>query len=316
MTEFDVIIIGGSAAGLSAALVLTRARRNVLVVDSGLPRNRPAAHMHGFLTRDGMPPRDLIAAGRKEVESYGGTILSGTATDAVTEEMSGFRVAVGDRGTVRARRLLVATGLRDEIPDIPGLRDRWGQDVLHCPYCHGFEVRDQKLAVLGGSSVAVEYSLIVRQWTRDLTHLTSARTLTDAEHERLEAREIRIAEGKPQRVIVRADRLQGIELADGRVVPCAALFVPPRFIPNNTLLSGLGCGLDEDGWAITGPNGLTTVPGVWVAGNVANPRAQVITAAGEGSAAAIAINADLVEEDVTTAIRASNPGPGRTKTKP
>jgi thioredoxin reductase len=305
MTELDVIVIGGGAAGLSAALVLTRARRSVLVIDAGMPRNHPAAHMHGFLSRDGMPPRKLLEIGRTEVAGYGGTILPGTVTGVVNEGTAGFRVELQDGGLFRARRLLVATGLRDEIPDIPGLRERWGRDVLHCPYCHGFEVRDGKLAVLGGSPPAVQYALTVRQWTDDLAYLTPHRSLTATERERLNARAITIVEGDAQRLTVRRDRLEGVELADGRVVRCDALFVPPRFVPNNDLLIGLGCDVDDDGWAITAANGLTSIPGAWVAGNVADPRAQVITAAGEGSAAAIAINADLVEEDVRTATRAS-----------
>ena len=315
MTEFDVIVIGGGAAGLSAALVLTRARRSVLVIDAGMPRNQPAAHMHGFLSRDGMPPMELTAIGRNDVERYGGTILPDTATDVVNERTSGFRIGLRVGRPVRGRRLLVATGLRDEIPDVPGLWDRWGRDVLHCPYCHGYEVKDQKLAVLGGSPFAVQYALIVRQWTDDLTYLTTPRSLTTTDRERLNARGIKIIEGDAEGIIVRGDRLEGVELADGRVVHCVALFVPPRFIPNNDLLVGLGCALNNDGWAITEPNGLTSVPGVWVAGNVANPRAQVITAAGEGSAAAIAINADLVEDDVDVAIRASITNPIEMKTK-
>jgi thioredoxin reductase len=305
MSQFDVIVIGGSAAGLSAALVLARARRSVLVIDAGMPRNAPAEHMHGFLSRDGMPPRELIAIGREEVERYGAAILRDTATDVVNEGAQGFRVALAAGDPVRARRLLVATGLRDEIPDLPGLRDRWSRDVLHCPYCHGFEVRDQKLAVLGSSALAVAYALIVRQWTDDLTYVTPRAGLTGTERERLEARTIDIVEGEARRVVILDDRLEGVELEDGRVVPCTALFVPPRFIPNNELLSGLGCDLDDGGFAVTGVAGRTSVPGVWVAGNVVDPRAQVITAAGAGSAAAIAVNADLVEDDVTAAIRAS-----------
>jgi thioredoxin reductase len=305
MSELDVTVIGGGAAGLSAALVLARARRSVLLVDAGSPRNGPAAHMHGFLSRDGMPPQELLEVGRDEVVGYGATILRDTVTDVVDEGASGFRFELRDGGPARARRVLVATGLRDELPDLPGLWDRWGRDVLHCPYCHGYEVRDERLAVLGGSPQAVEYALIVRQWTADLAYLTPHSSLTIAERERLEARAIAIVEGDAQALTVRDDRLEAVALADGRVVPCHALFVPPRFVPNNGLLVRLGCDVDDGGWAIAGPNGRTSVPGVWVAGNVANPRAQVITAAGEGSAAAIAINADLVEEDVRRALAAS-----------
>ena len=138
MSEYDVVVIGGGAAGLSAALVLSRARRRVLVVDAGTPRNAPAAHMQGFLSRDGMPPAQLLEAGRQELEGYGGVIRQGAATELVRGGGSGFQVLLDDGDGVSARRLLVTTGLRDELPDIPGLGDRWARDVLHCPYCHGW----------------------------------------------------------------------------------------------------------------------------------------------------------------------------------
>jgi thioredoxin reductase len=308
MSEYDVVIIGGGAAGLSAALVLARARRRVLVVDGGAPRNAPAAHLHGYLSRDGLPPGELLAAGRNEVRSYGATICDGLVRDLVRCARSGFTVLLSDGRRVSARRLLVATGLRDELPDIPGLRERWGRDVLHCPYCHGYEVRDQQLGVLGGGPEAVRYVQLVRQWAQDVVFFAPAGTLTNAERSQLVARAIGIVEGAVQQVLIRDDRLCGVELDDGRIIRRDALFVPPRFVPNNDLLAGLGCAVDENGWVATGAHGQASVPGVWVAGNVANPRAQLITAAGEGSAAAMAINADLVEEDVRDAVRDFNQG--------
>jgi len=303
MNTFDVVIIGGGAAGLSAALVLSRARRRVLVVDSGAPRNRPAKHMQGFLSRDGMPPGDLLAAGHDEVEGYGGAITTGTVSELVRCSQQGFQVLLAGGERVSARRLLVATGLRDELPDIPGLADRWARDVLHCPYCHGWEVRDQPLAVLWNGPETVRYAQIVRQWSDDVVLFAPADTLTKAQRHQLLARSIGVVEGAVSTVLVEDDHLVGVGLDDGRVVPRGAVFVPPRFVPNNDLLTGLGCRFDDHGWVVTGANGATSVPGVWVAGNVANPRAQVITAAGEGSAAAIAINADLVDEDVANAVR-------------
>ncbi len=310
MAIHDVVIVGGGAAGLSAALVLGRARRRVAVIDAGSPRNAPAAHMQGFLSRDGLPPAELLALGREEVEGYGVEIVRGDVGEITYEGASRFQVMLRDGASLSARRVLVATGLRDEIPEVPGLRERWGRDVLHCPYCHGFEVRDRKLAVLGDSPAAVRYAQIVRQWSDDLTYIPRRGTLGSDEHQQLTARGIHIAEGEPQRVLVEDDRLLGVELDRDRTVACDALFVPPRFVPNSDLLAALGCGLDEDGWPITGRDGRTSVTGVWVAGNVANARAQVITAAGEGSAAAIAINAELVDEDVRTAVLA------RTGTRP
>jgi thioredoxin reductase len=301
---YDVIVVGGGAAGLSAALVLGRARRRVAVIDAGTPRNAPAAHMHGYLSRDGLPPSELVAIGREEVERYDVVLVDGTVTAIVKDGASGFRVELCEGPSVTARRLLLATGLRDEIPDIPGLRERWAKDVLHCPYCHGFEVRDRKLGVLGGSPAAVRYAQIVRQWSDDLVYVASAGTLAAAERHELTARDIRIAEGTATRVLVDGDQLRGVELDGDHVVECDALFVPPRFVPNSGLLASLGCDLDDDGWPATDAGGGTSVAGVWVAGNVTDPRAQVITAAGEGSAAAIAINADLVEDDVRDAVRA------------
>jgi thioredoxin reductase len=305
MDEYDVVVVGGGAAGLSAALVLSRARRSVLVVDAGAPRNAPAAHMHGFLSREGLPPNELLAAGRQEVAGYGGTVVADAVID-VERVGDGFelRLAGGSRGS--ARRLVVATGLRDVLPDVDGLQQRWARDVLHCPYCHGWEVRDRRLGVLGNASTAsVDYAQIVRQWSSDVVLFVPPDTLTETQRTELAARRIEVVEDKVTAVAVTDDVLTAVELADGRCVARDVLFVPPRFVPHHALLETLGCDLDDDGWVVRDGTGRTSVPGVWVAGNVANPRAQVITAAGEGSAAAIAVNADLVADDVRAAVRTS-----------
>jgi thioredoxin reductase len=308
MSDYDVAVIGGGAAGLSAALVLSRARRRVLVVDSGRPRNAPAAHLHGFLSRDGFAPGELLAAGRREVRGYGGTILQGAAAGLVPDGAAGFWIVLAGGQRLSARRLLVTTGLRDELPDIPGVRERWARDVLHCPYCHGHEVADQHLGVLGGGPDAVRYAQIVRQWTHDLMYFAPAGTLTNAERSGLAARSIGVVEGTVEQLVVHEDRLCGVQLTDGCVVRREALFVPPRFVPNDSLLRGLGCAVDDKGWVTADATGRTSVPGVWAAGNVVDSRAQVITAAGAGSTAAIAINADLIEDDVRNAIRDSDHG--------
>lgn len=296
--EYDVVVVGGGAAGLSAALVLVRARRTVVVVDAGAPRNAPAAHMHGFLSRDGAPPRELLAAGRSEVSGYGGHLID----DTVVGIEPGFQVRLANASPLRARRILVATGLRDELPDLPGVRERWGRDLLHCPYCHGYEVRDQPLGVLGGTPEAVQHALLVRQWSPDVILFPHTAVLTPEQRERLTARGIRMVEGTVARLVVDNDQLHGLELSGGSVIPRTAVFVRPRFVPNADLLTGLGCAVDEHGWVVHDPVGRTSVAGVWVAGNAADPRAQVISAAGEGSAAAIALNADLVDEDVERAL--------------
>lgn len=303
MNEYDVVIVGGGAAGLSAALVLSRARRRVLVVDAGQPRNAPAAHMHGFLSRDGMPPAELLEEGRREVEAYGGEVRRATVSELVRCTSASFQVLLEGGDRVAARRLLVTTGLRDDLPDIPGLHERWARDVLHCPYCHGWEVRDQPLGVVWNGPQTLHYVQVVRQWSKDVVLFAPAATLTNADRARLVARAIGVVEGTVTRIVVEDDRLTGVELDDGSVVPRSAVFAPPRFVPNSDLLARLGCEVDDDGWVVTGEAGATSVPGVWVAGNVANPKAQVIVAAGEGSAAAAAINGDLVEEDVRDAVR-------------
>jgi thioredoxin reductase len=302
MNEYDVAVVGGGAAGLTAALVLARAQRAVVVVDAGTPRNAPAAHMQGFLSRDGMPPAELLAAGRDEVAGYGGHLVSGTVIDVTPGDHGGFEISLEDGQVMAARRVLVTTGLRDELPDLPGVRERWGRDLLHCPYCHGHEVRDERLGVLGGTPDAVQHALLVRQWSSDVVFFTHTSGLTADEREQLVARAIGVVDGRVGRLVVEDDRLHGVELEDGRVVRRDAVFIRPAFTPNSGLLTGLGCATHENGWIVADPTGRTTVPGVWVAGNAVNPRAQVITAAGEGSAAAIAINADLVEDDVQAAV--------------
>ena len=178
MTRYDVVVIGGGAAGLSAALVLARARRSVVVVDAGSPRNAPAAHMQGFLSRDGLPPQDLLTIGRQEVRGYGADIIDSTVAAVARCARSTFEVRLADETVLTARRILVATGLLDVLPDIPGVRERWGRDLLHCPYCHGYEVRDQALGVLGGMKDSVQHAQLIRQWSADVVFFPHTGTLT------------------------------------------------------------------------------------------------------------------------------------------
>ncbi|NUP31343.1 MAG: NAD(P)/FAD-dependent oxidoreductase [Streptomycetaceae bacterium] len=308
---YDALIIGAGAAGLSTALVLGRARRRVLVVDGGEPRNAPAAQMHGFLSRDGMPPADFLAVGRAEIARYGVEILTGHVDDIVprgrldphdTGADPEFAVYLAGGPVLTTRHVVVATGLRDDLPDLPGLRDRWGVDVLHCPYCHGYEVRDQPLGVLATQPHSVEHALLVRQWSPDIVYFTHGTDPSPADRERLAARGIRIEDGEVKRIVADGGRLRGVELADGRVVPRTAVFAGPTFEPHDGLLDAVDCARNPDGWVAVDPSGRTSVPGVWAAGNAVDPRAQVITAAAHGSAVAAALNHDLVTADVTRAV--------------
>ncbi|MEV4755103.1 NAD(P)/FAD-dependent oxidoreductase [Micromonospora sp. NPDC049559] len=313
--RYDVVVVGGGVAGLSGALALARARRRVLVVDAGAPRNAPADGVHNFLTRDGVAPAQLLAAGRAEVAGYGGQTVTGTVTAARRADGpdGDFTVELADGRTVRARRLLVTTGLVDELPPVPGLAERWGRDVLHCPYCHGWEVRDQAIAVLATGPASVHQALLWRQWSADVTLLRHvADPPAEPERAQLAARGIAVVAGEVTGVEVRDDRLTGVRLHDGRTVACQALVVAPRFTARAGVAATLGLRpVDERrGEHVIGSRipadatGATEVPGVWVAGNAADPLAQVVTAAAGGLSAGAAINADLVAEETRLAMAA------------
>ncbi|MDO3705763.1 bifunctional NAD(P)/FAD-dependent oxidoreductase/class I SAM-dependent methyltransferase [Micromonospora sp. C28SCA-DRY-2] len=308
--RYDVVVVGGGAAGLAGALALGRARRSVLVVDGGEPRNAPAAHMHNYLGRDGTAPGELLAAGRAEVTGYGGRIVAGQVVSAARDGAE-FTVTLDDGRTVRARRLLVATGLVDELPEVPGLAQRWGRDVLHCPYCHGWEVRDRRIGVLATGPFGVHQAQLWRQWSEHVLLVLHGAAAPGAEEtEQLAARAIPVVEGPVAGLEVTGDALTGVRLASGEVVELDALVVAPRFTARAGLLASLGLAPVEVemGGHVFGSqipadaNGATAVPGVWVAGNVADVRAQVITSAGAGLTAGAAINADLVAEDTRAAV--------------
>lgn len=311
---FDVAVIGGGAAGLSAAVVLGRARRSVLVIDAGSPRNAPADGVHSYLTRDGISPAEMIRIGQAEVVHYGGRIIHGQAK-VVHRTEEGFAVSLADGQRITARRLLVTTGLVDELPEIPGLRERWGRDVIHCPYCHGWEVRDQAIGVLGSGPMAVHQALLFRQWTADLILFThTAPALTVEQAEQLAARGIRVVSGLIERLEVTVDRLTSVRLHDGTIVARQALVVGPRFVARAGVLASLGLQPVEHPLGVgesiaADPTGKTDVPGVWVAGNVRNLMAHVVTAAAEGVGAAAAINADLIAEETAAAVTASRARP-------
>lgn len=240
-TSFDVVVVGGGAAGLAGALTLVRARRSVLVIDSGSPRNAPATHMHGYLGQDGRSPAALLAEGRAEVTGYGGEIRPGTAVAADRLPDGSFLVRCGDGTAVRARRLLVATGLVDELPAVPGLGARWGRDVLHCPYCHGWEVRDRPIAVLADGPLAVHQAQLWRQWSRRITLLAHTWRPTDEDRELLAALAVQVVEGEVTGLAVQEDRLTGVTLAGGAVEECEALVVAPGSPPARACSAASAC---------------------------------------------------------------------------
>ncbi|KUN64477.1 NAD(P)/FAD-dependent oxidoreductase [Streptomyces griseorubiginosus] len=311
MTEtYEVIVIGGGAAGLSAALVLGRSRRRTLVVDAGEPRNAPAAHMQGFLTRDGMPPAEFLAIGRKEIERYGVELVADRVVevaDRVVEVAEGFAVTLASGRVLRARRLVVATGLKDELPEVPGVAERFGKDVLHCPYCHGWEVRDQAFGVLATSPLSVHQALMVSQWSKDVTfflHEVAEADLAADDLRRLAAAGVEVVPGEVAELVVTDDRLTAVRLKDGTALAREVVFTAPRAVPRSGLLERLGAELAETpfgAYPVVDATGQTSVPGVWAAGNAVGFGEQVINAAAGGYRAGAAINGDLLMADLDTA---------------
>jgi len=295
---FDIAIVGGGASGLSAALVLARSRRSVVLLDSGAPRNAPAAHMHGFLSRDGFAPSRLLEIGREEIASYGVRLVPQAVTSATGDAGDGFVLTTEEGAEIAARRIILATGVEDVLPDIPGAREAWGRFLLHCPYCHGYEVGDGSLAVFGGVPGAVRHALLLRQWSSDLTYLANGSTISEEDARLLEARGIRVQDGRIAELLLEGERFRGVRLESGDVIPVDAVFLRPESRPRTALVAALGGVVDDGGFAHLDASGCTSVPGVWVTGNLVDPRGQVITAAGHANAVAMDVNADLVDDDV------------------
>jgi thioredoxin reductase len=301
----DVVVVGGGAAGLSAALMLARARRRVTVVDAGAPRNAPADGVHALLALDGVSPAELLARGRAEVTGYGGEIIAGEVSD-VSAAPEGFAVKImTNGGWLRARRLLIATGLVDELPDIPGLRERWGREVVHCPYCHGWEVRDRLIGVLATGPVSVHQALLFRQWTGSLRYFPNGLELSAEEQEKLTAVGIPVITGRVARLEAGEEHALGVRLDDGRVAGVDVVAVASRMVARAGVFSGIGIETAEHPlgtYVAADQTGRTAVPGVWVAGNATDLSAQVSAASADGARVAAQINADLVVEDTDRAV--------------
>ncbi|KOG63016.1 NAD(P)/FAD-dependent oxidoreductase [Streptomyces sp. MC1] len=311
MTEnnsYEVVVVGGGAAGLSAALVLGRSRRRTLVVDAGEPRNAPSAHMQGYLSRDGMSPAEFLAVGREEIARYGVELVRDRVVDVTRE--GDFTTVLASGRTVRARQLVIATGLKDELPPVPGLAERFGRDVVHCPYCHGWEVRDLPTGVLATSPLSVHQALMVTQWSKDVRlflHEVGESELTDQDLRRLATAGVAVVPGEVAELVITDDRLTGVRIAgggpsgEGTVHDLEVLYAAPRAVPNNDLLIRLGAELRETpfgSYPVIDERGLTTVPGLWAAGNASGFAEQVINAASRGYRAGAAINGELLMADL------------------
>ncbi len=311
--DYDVVVIGGGAAGLNGALMLGRSRRSVVVIDGGHPRNAPAHAVHGLLGHDGTPPGELLARGRAEVRSYGGHVVTGEVVSAEPTDLGpsggeaepgvpGFTVTLADRRSVTARRLLVTTGLVDELPDVPGVREQWGHGVIHCPYCHGYEVRDQAIGVLATTPMATHQALLFSQLSDDVVLLSHTAPPDAEQRALLDARGVRVVPGEVVEVVTDSGRVTGVRLVDGTMVPRQVVTVQSRMVARAGFLSRLGLTVVDhpSGLGVHLPvdaSGRADAPGVWAAGNVADLSAQVGTSAAAGAMAGAQINADLVMEE-------------------
>ncbi|HET9970220.1 MAG TPA: bifunctional NAD(P)/FAD-dependent oxidoreductase/class I SAM-dependent methyltransferase [Streptosporangiaceae bacterium] len=308
----DVCVIGGSAAGLAAALALGRQRRSVIVVDSGQPRHGPSAHIHGYLGRDGFPPAELIAAGREEVRSYGGEVLAGHVSRVSRAEAGGFRAELAGGHSVIARRVLAATGLADELPDIEGLAEHWGRDAIGCPFCHGYEFRDQRIVQIVTHPAGLRSAGLFRQLSDRLTVvLHDPAGVDDAELDALRAGGVTIVQDQVNRIITGAGgHVAAVGLAGGGSVDADAVAVGPRFRVRAEPFAALGlrpvahpAGLGD--FLETDATGQTAVPGLYAAGTAAGPGQQMLQAAADGGRVGAMISLGLAREDIAAAARPS-----------
>lgn len=312
----DAVVIGGGAAGLSGALMLARSCRSVVVIDSGTPRNAPAEGIHALLGNEGTPPAEYLARGRAEVRQYGGLVVTGEIAAARASEPSAdgdlrFTLTLADGRTLTARRLLIASGIRDRLPDIPGLAAHWGTSLVHCPFCHGWEVRDQAIGVIATRAMSFHQVLMFRALSEDITVFVAEGLEVDEEtRERFAALGVTVVAGGIQEIVADAEGgLLGVRLADGELVPRAVLTTATEMLPRLDGLEDLGLQLEEmpagmGAKIATGNAGATEVPGVWVAGNAADPAAQVGAAAAGGALAGAHLHGMLVMADAEAAVAA------------
>ena len=296
--NFDVIIVGGSYSGLAAAMALGRALRQVVVIDSGKPCNRQTPHSHNFLTQDRKTPKEIASLAKQQVEMYD-TIdfFDGIATSGTKTE-DGFEIQTASGETFRARKLIFATGIKDVMPDIRGFAECWGISVLHCPYCHGYEVRNEKTGILGDGEYGFEFSALISNWTKDLTLFTNGRSALTAEQTaRIKGHDIKVVESEIQELEHTNGHLQSIIFKDGTRSPIKALYARPAFAQHCDIPVALGCELTDEGYIRADAFQMTTIQGVFACGDNTTRMRSVANAVAMGTAAGAMVNRELVSEE-------------------
>lgn len=307
MERVDVAIVGGGPAGLSAALMLGRCRRTVVVVDAGEQRNRRAGALHGFITRDGTPPGDLLRAARADLEGYPEVTLRTGVVNAITGARGTFELRLAEGAPFQARRVLLATGVIDVVPAIEGLPDLFGRSVHHCPHCDGYEYAGKPIAVYGQAGPRVDAALAMLAWSDDVVLLTDARPLDREDRARLESLGVRVRDERVIRLEGADGRLERVVFADGAPLARSAVFLVAGQREQSELAKQLGCELTADGVVKADEHEVTSVPGVYVAGDAGVGEQLVIVAAAQGTIAATKIHASLWEEDLRSRA-ATEPG--------
>jgi thioredoxin reductase len=296
---YDVIIVGGGPAGLSAALILGRSRRKVIVLDAGRPRNATSHALHGFITRDGIDPGEFLEIARGQLAQYDTVEMRSAEVSVAVRNGDAFAVTEVNGETFKARKLLLATGVVDELPGIEGLRQLYGKSVFHCPYCDGWEVRDKPLAVYGNGENGLGLALELLLWSRDLVLCSDGPSkLTTDQLARLDQHNVILREEKIERLDGENGRLTQIVFRGGDKLPREAMFFSTGQQPASELAKSLGCQFTEQGCVATGDYEATSVPGVYAAGDASHMAQFVIVAAAEGAQAAVAINKELMKEDL------------------
>lgn len=297
-TDFDVIVVGGSYSGLAAAMALGRAIRKVLVIDSGAPCNQQTPHSHNFLTHDGKPPAEIALLARQQVMQYP-TVAFYPGMATVGERIpGGFRISTSTGASFTAKKLIFATGIKDVMPAIEGFAACWGITVLHCPYCHGYEVRNEVTGILGNGDYAFEFSAMISNWTRQLTVFTHGpSSLSQQLADKLKQKEVEVVEKEIASLEHQAGRLKGIRFKDGSFTALQAIYARPSFEQHCPIPASLGCTLTPEGYLQVDGSQRTSVPGVYASGDNTTRIRTVANSVATGTTAGMMVNREIIEEE-------------------